>query len=59
MNHSLRAKQIKTEMEKLRQRLDKAQQLMLDGEMKMDEYRKIKSKTGPEINYISKKPGYY
>ena len=50
MNHSLRAKQIKTEMEKLRQRLDKAQQLMLDGEMKMDEYRDIKSKTEPEID---------
>ena len=50
LDHSHRSKQIKSEMEKQRQRANKAQQLMLDGEMKMDEYREVKNKTEAEID---------
>src|SRR5438477_9892021 len=52
VNHSNKSRMLRGEMEKLRQRLSRAQQLMLDSEMRMDEYRGIKSKTESEINRL-------
>lgn len=54
LDKSLRSKRIKVEIEKLRTRLNNAQVLMLDGEMKMDEYREIKIKTEPEIERMER-----
>lgn len=49
---SHRSKEIKQEMDKLRQRLNKAQSLMLDGKLESDEYREIKRQTEPEIDRL-------
>ncbi len=54
VSHFQRAKGLKAEIEKLRQRLNKAQQLMLDGEMQMDEYRELKSGTEGEITRLER-----
>ena len=43
---------IKTEIEKLKERLNKAQQLMLDAEMTMPEYREIKQLLEPKIDAL-------
>ena len=54
VSHVQRARVLKGEIEKLRQRLNKAQQLMLDGEMRMEEYRDLKSGTEGEITRLER-----
>jgi site-specific DNA recombinase len=43
---------IQTEIEKNKERLNKAQQLMLDGEMEMSEYKEIKRAIEPKIDAL-------
>jgi len=43
-------KTLQVEIEKFKERLNRAQQLMLDGEMEMSEYREIKRKTLPGLD---------
>ena len=45
-------KTLQLEIEKLKERLNKAQQLMLDGEMEMLEYREIKRNIEPKIDSL-------
>lgn len=52
--NSFRSKQLREEMDKLRQRLNKAQELMLDGSIKPDEYRELKNRTEPEIDRLTR-----
>lgn len=56
-NHSdksHRTKKIKEEISKHNQRVNKAQQMMLDNAIGLDEYREIKSKTQPEIDRLTR-----
>lgn len=43
---------IKLEIEKYKERLNKAQELMLDGQMEMDEYKEIKRTIEPKIDAL-------
>jgi site-specific DNA recombinase len=45
-------KGLQTEIEKNKERLNKAQQLMLDGEMEMSEYKEIKRNIEPKIDAL-------
>jgi site-specific DNA recombinase len=52
------AKLIKGEIDILRQRLNKAQNLMLDGKIDSEEYRAIKKQTEPEIDRLLRQNAY-
>jgi len=49
---SVELQQVKKEMETYQKRLDNAQTLMLDGQLDVAEYRKIKSKLEPEVERL-------